>query len=208
MSIFTTVPGYTGFFGPATGNNVTVSFGRGDSIKATKDNIHNINNGFFCDQYVIDWNRPAQAKRFLNVTRPVAIVGFGTGTLTMMGLLGTYAGFQALVGENTASTADDVCKPLFCIISPSNNFAACDKEAKDAASAETTQWHCTNLLLARINVTGQVQDNGVLFQQANITFTMGGLAPRKITKGDIDNLGGSDDDVNDETVGENPELQG
>lgn len=177
MSIFTSVPGYAGFYGPTSGVNVMVSFGRGevDASKVTAS----LNNGFLCDRYDIRWQRPAQAKRFLNVDRPVAIVGFGNGQLTLTGLLGTYEGFESIIGDRTATTATDACNPLFCSITSANSFASCES-GKGVAQSGNVQWLCHNLLLADINVTGQVQDNGVLFQQATVVFTMGGLKPERI----------------------------
>ena len=172
MGIFTSTPGYAGYFGPTSGEGAIIAFGRGSS--GTID-VSKMNQGFLCDRYDIRWNRPAQAKRFLNVDKPVAIVGYGTGTLTLTGLFGTYKGFKAITEDNSGSTKDDVCNPLYCIIRASNNYAAC--EGDKSAGDSPIDWECMNLVLSDIQVTGQAQDNGVLFQQANVVFTMGGFAP-------------------------------
>lgn len=170
MSIFTSTPGYAGYYGPITGMGAVISFGRGRPSDGTGTSL---DNGFLCDQYTINWARPANAKRFLNVKNPVAIVGYGNGTLTLTGLVGTYDGFQKLIGGSGSD--NDVCSPLYCLIQASNHYKSCDS---DVSSGNTgVDWECFNLLLSNIAVTGQVQDNGVLFQQANVTFTMGGLKP-------------------------------
>lgn len=180
MSIFTATPGYAGYFGPVTGNAAMISFGRGGTPgNRTGSTGTTIDDGFLCDSYTIDWSRPTQSKRFLNNPKPVAIVGYGNGTLAIRGLVGTYNGFEKFLGyngNNRTSTQDDICNPLYCLIKSSNSYVKCNNGGT-GANASGVDWDCYNLVLSNIRVTGQVQDNGVLFQQADVVFTMGGLKP-------------------------------
>ena len=183
--IFGSTPGFVGYYGPTGGRApVAVGFARGaDSSKALTEAQKNAtdiinksakdpNLGFLVSNYRIDWNRPVAVKYFFNSPKPAAITGYGDGQVVFQGMFGTYDGFQQIIGGD-ASKVDEFCSPLFCVISAVNGFRAC----KNDGSSEL-QKGCNielyNLLLMGIQNTGEINEQGVLWQQANLTFKLGG----------------------------------
>ena len=182
-NFFTPQPGFSGYFGPTFGQQGYIKFTRMNSVKEQNEkDLTNISGDMFlCDSYTINWGRPVNIKHFLNTPKPAAIVGYGNGTLTVSGLFGSLAGFQKLTGTDGN---EDLCNPLAALIRGASGMIQCLDDKDKITSAEKVNdsiaWQCYNLIVQNINVTGQVQENGNLFQQGNVVFQIGGLVPKAI----------------------------
>lgn len=190
MKVFSGNAGYAGFYGPsATGNDVTLTIARASKKSDGKNAL--ANSGFLADAYNIQWGRAVDVRRVFNNNKPIAVVGFGQGTITLQGLLGTYAGFKTIIGGDATGSTDgnkDLCDPLTIEIKGSGAYNSCDgKGGVNAGTQGGVNFKLTGCLLSTIAVTGQIEtQSGMLLQQANVTFSIGGfeiLPAKKITDG-------------------------
>jgi hypothetical protein len=186
MQIFSGSTGYAGFYGPsASGNNVVVTISRSNGT--SKKNVVDPNNGFLADTYQIQWGRTVQIKRVFNNNKPVAIVGFGQGTVTLRGLIGTAAGFEDIVGGNSTAGNKDLCLPLLITIDGSGAYNKCTGEGVASETQGGATFSLSGCILSNINITGTIETNsGTVMQQADVTFNIGGF--------ELNAAGGSDDD--------------
>ena len=176
MKIFSGSPGYAGFYGPnPTGTDVTLMIARASNANYSKDAL--ANQGFLADTYQIQWGRSINVRRVFNNNKPIAVVGFGQGTITLQGLLGTYEGFENIVGANDTSANEDLCDPLTITISGASTYNACeDKGEVNSTTTQGPEFKLTGCLLSNINITGQIETNtGALLQQATAVFSIGGF---------------------------------
>lgn len=175
MQIFSGNSGYAGFYGPSTtGNNVSVMIsrasGRGGNTNALA------NEGFLADTYNIQWGRSVSIRRVFNNSKPIAIVGYGQGTVTLRGLIGTVQGFQNIVGASPNDENADICDPLLITIENDAAYNKCTNNTVSQNPANNAYFDLTGCLLSNIVVTGQIESqSGAMLQQADITFSIGGF---------------------------------
>lgn len=162
--IFTGSTGYAGFYGPVTGDlELTIARANNKNASVTA------NTGFLADGYNIAWGRSVQIKRVFNNDKPIAIVGYGQGTVTISGLIGSKEGFEAIVGDS-----EDVCNPLTITIKSASGFSECTGNKTTGNSVNLTLTGC---LLSNIAVQGQIESSsGTRLQQANVVFNIGGFS--------------------------------
>ena len=160
--IFNKSNGYAGFYGPVSGDlELTIA-------RANNNTNVTANTGFLADGYNIAWGRSVQIKRVFNNDMPIAIVGYGQGTVTIQGLIGSKEGFESIVGG-----AEDVCNPLTISIKSASGFSSC---TGSQAKAQNVNIVLTGCLLASVNVQGQIESqSGTRLQQANVVFNIGGF---------------------------------
>jgi hypothetical protein len=182
MKVFSGNAGYAGFYGPsATGTDVTMTIARASKAKTNQNQNQNdlANSGFLADTYNIQWGRAVNVRRVFNNNKPIAVVGFGQGTITLQGLLGTYAGFKTIIGGDEYDSTEgnkDLCDPLIITIAGSGAYNACQNGNVVAGTQGGVNFKLTGCLLSTINVTGQIEtQSGTLLQQANVTFSIGGV---------------------------------
>lgn len=169
-NIFTANPGFAGFYGPTKGGDVVVTFARGNATAK----IDSTDMGFLADSYQVDWGRNVVQKRMLNVNGTVAIVGYGAGTVQFTGLLGTKEGLDKLLGTKSSNNAD-LCEPLSITIDGGASYTACEKGTAADGKKQGVKIVLKQAILNTFRITGSVQENGTLFQQATVAFTIGGM---------------------------------
>ena len=195
FDVFNGVSGFSGFYKPSgddidtaikfvRGNKATVekdakSFLKTASKIVLKDEENeslkgNIDDGFLAQSYQIQWGRGVTMQRVLNKNKPIAMVGVGSGQLSITGLLGTYEGFKALLGiDDKATTTEDLCNPLNAIIACGNGFIACSKD-KQIEAKSAVGIILTNIIVASFTLTGQYDQNNILMQTGTVNFQIGG----------------------------------
>ena len=197
FDVFNGVSGFSGFYKPnSDGIDTAIKFVRGNKAAVEKDansflktasNIvlqnkenesleGNIDDGFLAQSYQIQWGRGVTMQRVLNKNKPIAMVGVGSGQLSITGLLGTYEGFKALLGiGDKATTTEDLCNPLNAIIACGNGFIACSNEDNKQIEAKSAVGIIlTNIIVASFNLTGQYDQNNILMQTGSVSFQIGG----------------------------------
>ena len=176
--IFQGVEGFSGFFQAFSGEQVTISFARRDYSSYGEDGEGigdktmqegGLDEGFLVQQYTAQWQRPVSIERVLNRTKPVAMVGAGTGTLNVQGLMGSADGMESLL------QSDEVCEPLTAIIRGAASFSECDDEGDVNKSGNDLIITLTNVIPQAITVTGSAQNQGIMLQTANAQFQFGGF---------------------------------
>lgn len=179
MKVFSGNAGYAGFYGPsATGNDVTLTIARASQEGDGKNAL--ANNGFLADTYSIQWGRAVNVRRVFNNNKPIAVVGFGQGTITLQGLIGTYEGFKTIIGGDASGSTEgnkDLCDPLTITVKGSGSYNACQADGGIASGTQGgVNFILTGCLLSTINVTGQIEtQSGTLLQTANVVFSVGGF---------------------------------
>lgn len=185
-NIFTSAPGYAGYFGPMKGGKALLGFARGSN--AESDAYNNLskmdsNWGFLTEGYTVQFGRSVQIKYFLNTALPAALTGYAQGTLQVTGLVGTYKAFQNLIGNGTGNSNiyEDICNPLTCVIANGTSFTACKDAGVQGTGDAGIDFICSGLILSTIQITGQVTQDGTLFQQGTLNFAMSGLKTKEAT---------------------------
>ena len=173
--IFNGVEGFSGFFQAFSGEQVTIQFARmspemADAVAKGEASAlgDEIDQGFLVQQYTAQWQRPVSIERVLNRTKPVAMVGAGTGTLQVQGLMGTADGIESLL------QSDEICTPLYAIIRGAASFTQCDEGAEEKSDKELVIT-LSNVIPQAITVTGSAQNQGIMLQTANAQFQFGGF---------------------------------
>ena len=161
--IFNGVEGFSGFFEAFSGENVTISFARGN---ATTDTI-DTDAGFLVQSYNAQWTRPVSIDHVLNRKKPVALIGVGQGSLQIQGLVGTPDGLSKIMQAN------ELCEPLTAIIRGAANFKACEGVGTGSGSCVIT---LGNVLPQGIAISGSSQNQGINLQSANATFLFGSMS--------------------------------
>lgn len=174
--IFNGVTGFNGFFQAFSGEQVTIEFARlsskeADQVAAGEMSVlgDEISEGFLVQQYTAQWQRPVSIERVLNRPKPVAMLGAGTGTLQVQGLMGTADGIKELL------QGDEICKPLCAVIHGAASFTECDDEGSKEKSDKELVITLTNVIPQAITVTGSAQNQGIMLQTANAQFQFGGF---------------------------------
>ena len=119
-------------------------------------------------QYQAVWQRPVAIERVLNRTQPVAMIGAGTGTLVITGLIGTVAGLDSLIRNGR-----EQCDPLTVIIRGAQSVS-CGDGGVDSYD-DTCTITLTNAIPQQIQITGSSQQQGIQLQTANLSFVFGGF---------------------------------
>jgi hypothetical protein len=169
--IFSSAEGYAGYFGPPSkGGSTIITIARGG---VNNDITASVNSGFLADSYQCNWGRSVTIKRVFNNAKPIAIVGFGQGTITLRGLIGTTEGFKALVGAD----GNDVCSPLTITLKAACSFTECaDNGGVSAKHDMNSEFQLTGCVLSSVGITGQIESqSGTMLQQADVTFNIGGF---------------------------------
>lgn len=152
-------------YGTSGGNTITFS------NLQSGTNSYTLQNGYLIDGYQIGWNRSIQLKRVFNRSNRVAIVGYGQGQLTLSGLIGRAEDFEQLM---SATSGDDVCNLPVCTIEANSGFKTCSSDGSSNDNGASVI-KVSGLLHATIQITGQIQDNGILLQNCNMTFAISGV---------------------------------
>lgn len=149
----------TGFIvDPYAGNtgDEIITFGT-----TTSKEINNL--AMLVDSVVVSFQQPTARKFFLNTKKSAYIRGFGNGTLTVTGLLGASDGFKKIFGSGDELSP---CNDNLTATLSTASLKDCDK-TKDADTCEFT---LGGLVPTSLQITASVQDNGVVYYQANATF--------------------------------------
>ena len=201
--IFDGVSGFSGFYKPNTdGADTAIRFMRGNASTVEKEadkwfqksaNVvknrnlsqikNNLNDGFLAQNYNVQWGRGVTMQRVLNKNNPNAMVGTGSGTLTIQGLLGTYAGFRSLLGLDGEYGTEDLCEPLNAMIACGNGFIACTTKGDKTVSEVATEGVgliLTNIIVANFSLQGQYDQNNILMQTGSVSFQIGGCKLQSI----------------------------
>lgn len=131
--------------------------------------------GFLIDSYRLDWQRPIQYRRAFNVRGKLAQMGYGTGTLTLQGVVGPAEEFEKLV---KAASGQDLCQTAACAISVSGDFAQCAEDGSGTINSETRSGVLTasGLILQGINMGATLQEGAVTLTQASMQFKVAGVS--------------------------------
>ncbi len=163
-NIFNGVEGFSGFFEAFHGENVSITFARTNSAGSTTD----VDQGFLARQYDATWQRAVSIDYVLNRTKPVAMVGAGNGTLSIVGLVGTAEGMQAILSSN------ELCTPLTAIIRGGATFTDCNNEGSSVANGQCIIT-LGNVIPTSVRITGNSQNQGIDLQSATVQFVFGSL---------------------------------
>nr|DAQ19013.1 MAG TPA: hypothetical protein [Herelleviridae sp.] len=160
-----------------TGGTIDAIYGTSGGNTITFSNLQNgtssytLQNGYLIDGYSIGWQRSIQLKRVFNRNNRVAIVGYGQGQLSLSGLIGRADDFEQLMD---ATSGEDVCNLPVCTIEANSGFKTCSSDGSSSDSGASVI-KVSGLLHAQIQITGQIQDNGILLQTCNMTFAISGV---------------------------------
>lgn len=160
-----------------TGGTIDAIYGTSGGNTITFSNLQNgtssytLQNGYLIDGYSIGWQRSIQLKRVFNRNNRVAIVGYGQGQLSLSGLIGRADDFEQLMD---ATSGEDVCNLPVCAIEANSGFKTCSSDGSSNDSGASVI-KVSGLLHAQIQITGQIQDNGILLQTCNMTFAISGV---------------------------------
>lgn len=165
VNIFNGVTGYSGFYKAYDGLMTAIAFQRAGG-KALLDA------SFLVRQVQIDWRRSIVMQRVLNNTQPIAMVGVGSGTLTLTGMIGTYGAFAGLVQDDSK---ENICNPLSAVIASGTGFVGCTEKG-DQTNLYGVAINLSNILLTGINYRHTFGGNGdIMLQEADLTFQVGGM---------------------------------
>lgn len=186
--------GYVGYFGPTPGETlVAVGFARANTpdlagmsaaIIQAQNSVGiggttvSVDTGFLCDYYAIDWRRNTQIKHFFNNAKPAVMTGYGQGSVTFRGLIGTYDGINFLINAN--QQYDDICEPLVAVIGNANQLKKC-VSGGTTREVKGVEHRLYGLVLNDYQITGQIEDSGLLLQQATLVYTIGALDAAEVT---------------------------
>jgi hypothetical protein len=179
VNIFNGVEGFSGFFQAFRGENVSITFQRGNSSAG------NVDEGFLAKSYQATWGRAARIDYVLNRTKPVAMLGAGQGTLSITGLVGTARGMQSILESN------EQCTPLIATIRGGSTFMDC----KNNTSTTTGQCVITlgNVIPQQVTINGSSENQGIDLQTASVQFVFGSF---KIGSDDAEGSSAVTDDPN------------
>lgn len=205
FDVFNGVSGFSGFYKPNTdGLDTAIRFVRGNSAsisktankwakdigKVTLGNKEgekaegNIDDGFLAQSYQVQWGRGVTMQRVLNKNKPIAMVGVGSGNLSITGLLGTYEGFKKLLGLDSDETnTEDLCNPLNALIACGNGFNACADDGETSVTVKAEEGLLlilTNIITASFNLGGQYDQNNILMQTGSVQFQIGGCKIQRL----------------------------
>lgn len=151
-------------FGISSGSSVVFSNLSGAANEGVKL-------GFLIDQYQLSWSRDVRTKRMFNLSGRLAIVGSGSGTLTLSGLVGAADQFEQLIQK---TSSQDICSSPVCTIAANNGFGIC-QNGKSTTSTNAVEIECTGILLAQIGINGQISENNTLMTMGTLVFTVSGV---------------------------------
>lgn len=129
--------------------------------------------GFIIEGYTLSWQRGLQYRRAYNKKGNIVVVGKGTGSLSLTGLVGPADEFERLV-ESTSGK--DVCKNANCTISAGGGYSSCDSSGNTSTSSKNITITAKSIILQGLSISGQMQEGAVTLTQANMTFKVGGVA--------------------------------
>lgn len=133
-----------------------------------------LDDGFLVEGYQIAFQRGVTPRRFLNSSGVFYNVGFGQGTVSLRGIVGKKAAFDELLSADS----DGVCKPLTITVYPSY-FKSCDENGKNGDTS--LAYVCGNAMAVRVDLSGQVDPQGIVLNTGNLTFQISALSTTKAT---------------------------
>ena len=128
--------------------------------------------GFIIESYSISWQRPIEYRRAFNRKGNIANLGKGTGSMTLTGLVGPADEFEALM---EATSGNDVCKSANCVISTGGGYSSCDSNGNQTKASGKLNITAQGIILASINMGGQLSEGAVSLTTATLTFKVGGV---------------------------------
>ena len=163
MGIFNSTNKISGFYQAFSGTKAAINIARasgGGSVEAGA--------GFMVNRYSVSFGRNVSIQRFLNVKDNVAMVGTGTGTCRLEGLLGKLADFKRLLVGTGSS--EDICNQLILTIEDSSAFTKCSGDAAEKSS-DKRLIKCSGGIITSITLGGQIDQAGVLMQTGSLDLT-------------------------------------
>lgn len=135
------------------------------------------NEAMLLDSVEMGFSQPAARKFFLNTKKSAYIRGFGSGTLTVRGLLGTAAAFGKVFGADASGNG---CQQLMDATLTTGSLNACKDDGTPDATKKGCKFTAQGIVPIGITITASVQDNGVVYYQANAGFSFTNLTMDEI----------------------------
>lgn len=168
MNVFNGTNKFAGYFQAFSGGKAAIKIGRKSAGTGSA-----IDEGFMVSQYQITAQRGVQLQRFLNVEGVVAQVGILNGGLSLSGLIGTAEGFKKLLGGD--NNGNDVCDQLTITITADSGYTKCDENGKATTVNKSAEFVVSGGIVTGVQLTGQVDQAGILMQTGNVTIQFTGL---------------------------------
>ena len=140
-----------------------------------------IGEGFMVSGYNAQFQRDVTLNYFLNIEDAVALIGRGTGTLSLQGMIGRLEDFDNLLGNTDAG--EDICNMLVVEITGATNFQKCTTDASGATTTSSGSGTiiCAGGIITGVTLAGQVQQNGQTLQQGSLAIK---FTEMKLSRGD------------------------
>lgn len=124
-----------------------------------------IDRAFLCENATVDFRRNLSKLYFINHRGIAYVMGRGTGTLSLRGMLGHPEDFAYLFGED----ATDPCQGLYTVQLDAFGLEACDWDDSGTLIME-------GVAPVSFVITAEThRENGALWYTANATFEISGL---------------------------------
>ena len=115
----------------------------------------------------IQFARAVSRKFFINLNGVAYIVGLGTGTLTVRGLLGSAQQFTNLFGTDL----NDLCKMSRTATLETAGMQSCD----DGSEFASGSFVMSGVIPQSVTITTTIAENGTLYYSADASFLISGL---------------------------------
>lgn len=171
-NIFNGATKVSGVFEGFSGGKALLYFARGaniNNIDSAVADSNKLDQGFLVEAYTIDFRRGVQPRRFLNDDGIYYNVGFGTGAINLRGIVGKKTALDNILSSGN----DDICNPLTIIVFP-NFFSEC-ADGKTNAGDQSLAYVCGQCMAANINLTGNVDPQGITQNGGTLSFNIGSL---------------------------------
>lgn len=127
----------------------------------------NVDTALLIDGMEIRFARTVSRKYFVNIPGCAYIVGLGSGTLTVSGLLGRASDFKELFGADLSNP----CKTVRTATIKTKSLQACDGN-----TVNSDKITLTGVIPVSIGITTRIEQDGVLYYTANASFEITGMA--------------------------------
>lgn len=182
--------GISAVYSPGSGDTPLVNISVSNDANSDGGQV-DTQNGFIVQGYRAEFSRPLSFTRALNMPGQVAVLGFGSGTLELTGLVGEASAFKALT-----NASPEQCQFLYITINSGSGTQVC--HYKDGVATETkaistgTKIICTGGVVERVQLGMQSQDNGIIMQSGSVVMRITGM---RIEGADIKNTTGHRDNT-------------
>lgn len=143
------------------GSTTTVTITKNTS--STSSSGSELESGFLADTFSLQYQRPASLKYFLNGAA-VYEIGYGSGTLTLQGLLGTATQTAELLSSDI-----DGCTTLWITLEGAFLTTCAGSDATN------TKIIAKKAVPTALSVQSSIQQNGLKMQTSSVQFTFTGL---------------------------------